>query len=58
MNAPERSDYVCELGHALFRYYFDARRFGHQLLCPRCDADLVQRWTDAQPLEKREIDPL
>jgi len=36
MRAPERSSFVCELGHALWKYFIGDGA-AHDLLCPICD---------------------
>lgn len=39
---PERSDFVCESGHRLFRYWTSPLKAGHMLLCPICDRQTIE----------------
>ena len=59
----EPSDFHCERGHRLRKYYWTPNSLAHDLLCPHCDADviasrtqeLVERYAHEKPSIKRDL---
>jgi hypothetical protein len=43
----EPTDWECELGHKLRKYQV-VGRFSHRILCPKCDADIVEKMRDGE----------